>query len=128
MSTEPPDIVEERAQDLLEHSISGVQAELRYAEGWLHESDARVSMPMWNVDIVAGAVGALASAWGRLVLWSRAVDRYEELESELGHAMEALIEVRRGIANAAPTDEVATAREVLQRLRGVYERLHGANS
>src|SRR5579872_2862206 len=96
------EIIRDRATELLEHSTSGVEAELERARGWLESSHFRVVPNYWEVNAVAGALGSLANVWGRLNFWARGTGAYERIATELEESMNELVRLRAHLLQQQP--------------------------
>lgn len=57
-------ISRDRARDLWDASSESVSSELDHAASWLRMTTLPGPADYWDVEAVAGAVGALANAWG----------------------------------------------------------------
>jgi hypothetical protein len=113
---------------MFDHSSTSIRAELDYARGWLDSSRTPVRREYWEVNAEAGALGALANAWGRLTLWTRAGDIDVNAGQDLAQAMDALFELRRQLGSRGPTaEDLSKLRDVLDRLEGVYQRAREAS-
>lgn len=116
-----------QAQTMLESSSSSVTAELDLAEGWLRDAP-KVHSEYWNVNAMAGALGALCNAWGRLTLWARANGTWEPARSSLDACMNKLVDVHRGLMRGAPTEvEVQTLEAALRLLSDVHSVIEAGN-
>lgn len=108
-----PTIAEERARELLGSSSSSVASDLEQAEGWIHTGQIKGEPDRWRVDAVAGAIGVLANAYGRLTLWCRLGAGGQEVEQRLEQGMETLVALRRRLEHSVPRNED------VERLNGV---------
>jgi hypothetical protein len=129
--SDPPseaEIIEDRARELLDNSSASVRSELVHADGWLSSANTPSRAPGWQVDIVAGALGALANAWGRLTLWSKGNGTYERVSQELNESMEQLVEVRKRLVREGKTEgDIGELQTILERFQRVHETVEGAN-
>lgn len=119
-------VAAERTEELLEASSSSVAAELGQARAWLKSLHLPYEPERWRIDAAAGADGAMANAWGRLTLWSRADGIGRRVQSDLDAAMDSLVSVRqclvRGTPGAAEEERLV---ECLDRLERVHAALRG---
>jgi len=119
----PEAIAATRARELLEYSSDSVESELDRAQGWLQEAQVGRRAGYWQEEGMAGAVGALANAWGRLTLWSRANGAYDGLCDEMAAIMDRLVDVRRSVAHGPSTQDAEALQELLERVRHVREQV-----
>lgn len=123
--TEPAVVMEERAEDLLEHSSSSIETELDHAQSWLRTVTGPTRIVEWSVDAEAGAIGCLANAWGRLTLWARANGTYDQVQGDLDESMECLVELRQHILHGAlGPDDMESLRQTLECLREIHQIAH----
>lgn len=115
--------VTDRTIDLLQHTSSSVGVHLEQVEGWLQFAHVPGEPDFWRVDAVAGPVGALADAWGRLTLLSRVTGSYSQVQGDLETVMDGLVRLlERLLSGDVADDEVVTLRELASTARGVYTR------
>lgn len=120
-------VVEERARELLETSSDSVQGELDKAAGWLEGAQFGDRSPLWGVDVVAGALGSLADAWGRLTLWGRAAGTHELVQSDMAECMDRLVQLRQMlIHNELGAGEITMLQTTLDQMRDIHQTLRGA--
>lgn len=92
-------LIRKRAVDLLAHSSDSVTSELDRARGWLQTQGwlrgGQVTAPSidWEVEALAGCIGSLSNAWGRLTLWSRANGTYDSVREDLDGVMKDLVDL-----------------------------------
>jgi len=111
-------LLEARAREMLEHSSDSVASELEHAQGWLRETGFGEPGSYWQVDGIAGGLGALANAWGRLTLWSRGNDTYDSLRPEFEGIMDRLVAMWKRLLYETPAEhDVETLRDILERMR-----------
>jgi hypothetical protein len=73
--------------------------------------------------VVAGPIGALADAWGRLTLLARVTHSQEEVAGDLQEVMEGLVSLLSRLLNGdAGEDEIAAIETMTARMRSVYQR------
>lgn len=114
--------VTERTLDLLQHTSSSVAVHLAQVEGWLKLARVPGEPDFWHVDVVAGPVGSLADAWGRLTLLSRVTGSQDEVARDLQEVMDGLVSLlSRLLAGDAGADEIETLEQLATRMRGVYQ-------
>jgi hypothetical protein len=117
----PPPYLEDRAREMLEHSSDSVQTELDHTQGWLREVEIGRPGSFWQAGTVGG-LGALANAWGRLTLWSRANGTYPSVRGDLDGVMDQLIELRQKLIHGASEDgDAQVLMHLLERMRKVHE-------
>lgn len=115
--------VTDRTLDLLQHTSSSVAVHLEQVEGWLTLSQVPNEPDFWRVDAVAGPVGSLADAWGRLTLLSRVTGSESEVASDLQDVMDGLVALlSRLLSGDVSQDEIDALRALAARSRTVYER------
>ncbi|HZU13208.1 MAG TPA: hypothetical protein VFB58_10255 [Chloroflexota bacterium] len=113
-----PTIAEERARELLELSSSSVESELELAEAWIRTGQIPGEGERWRVDAVAGAIGALANAYGRLRLWSILTSRHDSVGDRLERDLQTLAALRQEIETKGPQeDEIGRLRAVVSDFR-----------
>ena len=94
-------LIGRRAADLLTHSSDSVTSELNRARGWLQTQGwlrgGQTTAPSidWEIEALAGCLGALGNAWGRLSVWSRANGLDELVGEDLDGVMKDLVDVHR---------------------------------
>jgi hypothetical protein len=117
----PPPYLEDRAREMLDHSSDSVQTELDHTQGWLREVEIGRPGSFWQAGTVGG-LGALANAWGRLTLWSRANGTYPSVRGDLDGVMDQLIELRQKLIHGAPEEgDAEVLRGLLERMRKVHQ-------
>lgn len=115
--------VAERTLDLLQHTSSSVAVHLEQVDGWLKLARVPGEPDFWRVDVVAGPIGALADAWGRLTLLARVTHSQEEVAGDLQEVMEGLVSLLSRLLNGdAGEDEIAAIETMTARMRSVYQR------
>jgi hypothetical protein len=115
--------VAERTLDLLQHTSSSVAVHLEQVDGWLKLARVPGELDFWRVDVVAGPIGALADAWGRLTLLARVTHSQEEVAGDLQEVMEGLVSLLSRLLNGdAGEDEIAAIETMTARMRSVYQR------
>src|SRR5579884_2761168 len=82
-----------RAREILELSSDSVTSELDHARSHLREAGFGGAAGYYRIEGVAGALGALANAWGRITLWARAIDAHDAHAARLTSLMDALVDV-----------------------------------
>lgn len=116
------EINEDRARELLDSSSASVRSELAHADGWLRSADTPNRTPGWLVDVIAGALGALANAWGRLTLWAKGNGTYQQVENDLEQGMAQLVDIHRRLVHDGQTEgDVRALQSVLEQFQRVHE-------
>jgi|SRR5579884_3034918 len=120
--TEKARIVTERALDLYRHTSSSIAAHLEQVDAWLRVAALPGEPDFWRVDAVAGPIGALADAWGRLTLWARSNGTEPQVAGDLEEIMDGLAELHaRLLSGDAGSDEPDRIRRLRQRAQHVYQ-------
>lgn len=113
----------DRTLDLLQHTSSSVAVHLEQVEGWLRLARVPGEPDFWRVDVVAGPIGSLADACGRLTLLSRVTGTQDEVVEDLQTVMDGLVSLlTRLLSGYVGRDEVDTLEQLAGRVRGVYQR------
>lgn len=121
------EITEDRARELLDNSSASVRSELVHADGWLRSASTPSRAPGWQVDVIAGALGALANAWGRLTLWARGNGSYQQVSKELERSMDDLVELHKRLVRQGETEgDIKELQALLERFQRVHETVEGA--
>ncbi|MGH2447887.1 MAG: hypothetical protein ACRDFS_04710 [Chloroflexota bacterium] len=115
-------VLDEYARTLLETGDASIAAEFEQCRGWLDMSGMPTRTEYWNVEAVAGATGALANAWGRLTLRSRANGTFPVISGRLDEVMDQLVALRRCLAQGAVDQgEFDLVRRVLDALEATQQ-------
>lgn len=121
------EVIEDRARELLDNSSASVRSELVHADGWLRSAGTPSAAPGWQVDVVAGALGALANAWGRLTLWSKGNGTYDRVSQDLNQGMTQLVELRKRLVREGNIEgDVAELQAILECFRRVHDTVERA--
>jgi uncharacterized protein involved in exopolysaccharide biosynthesis len=127
-SAQEKSIAVERARELLHHSSDSVESELERVRGWLQSAHLGRQSGYWEVEAVAGGIGALSNAWGRLTLWSRANGTYDAVQDELASIMEQLVEIHHQLMTApAGERELQALEKTFDRLQHVYQTVQAGD-
>ncbi|MDQ2741487.1 MAG: hypothetical protein M3Z66_04215 [Chloroflexota bacterium] len=122
------EIIENRALELLQYSSSSVQSELEHAQGWLRGASTSSQAPGWQVDAIAGTLGSLSNAWGRLTLWARSNSTYDRVRDDLDGSMDQLVALHRRLVQAGQTEgDIEVLHGILRRLRQVQTLVTSGN-
>lgn len=112
----------ERAREILHQSSDSCEAEFERVRGWLHSARISRNFEYWEIEGVAGALGALSNAWGRLSLWARANGTYNSVKADLESVMDQLVTIYHQIMTSSDIDrEVEALESTFQRLQQVFE-------
>lgn len=123
------EIVEDRARELLDNSSASVRSELVHADGWLRSAGTPSRAPGWQVDVVAGALGALSNAWGRLTLWSKGNGTYEQIRHDLEQTMGQLVELHKRLVREGKTEgDIRELQAILEHFRRMHATVERAES
>lgn len=121
------EIIEDRARELLDNSSASVRSELVHADGWLRSASTPSRAPGWQVDVVAGALGALSNAWGRLTLWSKGNGTYERVSEDLDQSMKRLVELHKRLVREGNTEgDIQELQDILHRFQRMHETVERA--
>lgn len=115
-------IIQDRAREMLDVTSDSVRAELERAEGWLRSGRVPNEPDRWRIESAAGAVGSLADAWGRLVLWSRANGTFDTVSGDLEDSMKMLVQARTHlVAGTASREQNQFLEEALARIQAIHQ-------
>lgn len=121
------EVIEDRARELLDSSSASVRSELVHADGWLRSAGTPSRAPGWQVDVVAGTLGALANAWGRLTLWAKGNGTYEQVREDLDQSMGELVVLHKRLIGEGKTEgDISELQSILERFQRVHETVERA--